>query len=178
MTELDRLVHAAKWIEDTHRRSARGGAGGLCHCPLCSALRAYLEAEKADPPMRVPLEDLIVESPKSRNSDPWTAKDAGSEQTARKNGPLHAAMLLLLDQRYGLTNEEMLDVLGGAYSSITTRCFELREAGLVEETGETRPSRFGKSMMVWGLSSLGREYVGANPRHLIELRDRRRRRSA
>jgi hypothetical protein len=124
------------------------------------------------------LEDLIVQGPGARSSDPWTSKEAGEAQTPRKNGPLHAAILLALwAEPEPMANEDLWDLLGGPQSSITTRVHELRTAGLVEEAG-SKDSKYGRKTLVWRLSDVGVDFVRGDVAALITLAERRRKRSA
>jgi hypothetical protein len=133
-------------------------------CRLCSC-ETYRE--------NVSIDDLVIQGPDARSSDPETSHEAAAAQTPRKNGPLHAAVLLLLYWENGLTDEDLSDKLGGPESSPRKRRGELQEAGLVEAVGKAK-SRFGHSMIVWDLTDLGHEYVKDNVRELVELRDRRK----
>jgi hypothetical protein len=127
----------------------------------------------AFPPF-VPIEDLVLDGGNVRRSDPDTSHEAAADQTPRKNGPLHAAVLLFLYWQGRRTDEEISDALGGPESSPRKRRGELQAAGLIEDTGARGTSRFGKPMIVWRLSDTGEGFVRSNLRELVELRDRRK----
>jgi hypothetical protein len=135
-------------------------------------VKRLVEALKPDP-MTVPLEDLILDSPGARTSDPYTSKEAGADQTPRKNGPRHAFVLLFLDAHPDSTDDDIHEAMGGAYSTPGKRRGELRDAGLVEMTGEGK-TPFGKKAIRWSLSDLGMRYVRDNYQTLVDLRDRKR----
>jgi len=122
---------------------------------------------------RDPIGDLIIQSPGVRARDPWTSHEAAAAQTPRKNGPLHAAILLALSAHPGHTDEWLIETLTGPESSIQTRRHELQEAGLVVDTGVSK-SRYGRRMLEWSLSPVGVDFVRSHTRELVELRDRRK----
>jgi hypothetical protein len=125
------------------------------------------------PPLVAPLEDLILDSPGARNTDPHTSHEAAAEQTPRKNGPIHAAVLLYLWANPDSIDDDLHDAIGGPDSTPRKRRGELRDAGLIEVTGEG-VSRYGKHALRWSLNKAGLDYVTTHTRELIELRDQRR----
>lgn len=140
---------------------------------VCRALDCECEVFREDL-WDSPLEDLIVDSPKARASDPHTSKEAGAAQTSRKNGPIHAAVLLFLWEHPDSRDDDLHEAIGGPDSTPRKRRGELRDAGLVEATGEGI-SNYGKHTLRWSLTEAGKDYVGSHVRELVELRDRRKR---
>ncbi|MGP1345558.1 MAG: hypothetical protein ACTS3F_02665 [Phycisphaerales bacterium] len=49
----------------------------------------------------------------------------------------------------GLTNDEAAALLGAPIQSVGPRCLDLREAGLVVDGGDRRPTRWGRAAIVW-----------------------------
>ena len=54
-----------------------------------------------------------------------------------------------LEDRGGLTTEELSTVTGIAYSALQPRTSELRDRGGIIDSGHRRPNRSGKSAIVW-----------------------------
>jgi len=51
-----------------------------------------------------------------------------------------------------LTADEAADAIGRHYGSVRPRLSELRESGLIVDTGIRRDGRYGKSQIVWRLA--------------------------
>lgn len=89
--------------------------------------------------------------PRSRKSDPVTSVDAGR---AAKLCDSQAAVLAVMrgfGVEFGWTQCELEDRLRFDWSPsrIRSAVSELVEAGLVEATGETRPTRYGRQARVY-----------------------------
>lgn len=96
--------------------------------------------------------------PLFRNVDPETSRKGAKAVKPRRQSQ---AMLLLAEyQNQPLTDEE-----AGISSGLAAkpkccywkRCSELRAMGLIEDTGDTRPSTAGSAMMVCRITSEGLE---------------------
>lgn len=97
------------------------------------------------------------ELPLFRNTDPVTSVEAAADVKPRR---VSQAMLLLAEylHRDGLTDEE-----AGLFSGLAQRpkccywkrCSELRAAGLIIPTGETRLSSAGSMMQVCAITEEG-----------------------
>lgn len=59
--------------------------------------------------------------------------------------------------KLGLTDQELVDFLERSENSIRPRRVELVDAGYVEDSGERRPSRWNRPMIVWRATPAGRE---------------------
>lgn len=88
--------------------------------------------------------------PRSRKSDPVTSVDAG------RSAKLHASQSRVLEvtmyaMSHGVTQGELEAFLAGEWSPsrIRSAVSELESAGLVEWTGETRPTRYGRKARVY-----------------------------
>lgn len=109
----------------------------------------------------------------SRSTDPVTSHKAAAAITV-KAGSQRAKLLDAFMDSYkteisswqghfpsGLTDEEAMNrALGVSPSSeFSKRCSELREAGLIEATGETRPGGSGHQRIVSKITDKGRAVV-------------------
>jgi len=65
-----------------------------------------------------------------------------------RNNALRAKVLQLLIKK-PLNSDEIAEALGEDYANIRPRVTELKDDGLIEKTGERRPSRMGNPMNVW-----------------------------
>lgn len=96
----------------------------------------------------------------SRSTDPDTSRKA--EPTPVKAGTQRAHLLAAFGLEAaadGLTDEEAADLTQGAVpyrSEFAKRCSELRAAGLIAETGDTRPGVAGHQRIVSAITDAGR----------------------
>ena len=88
--------------------------------------------------------------PRARRLDPITSVDAGRE------AKLHASQSRVLEvtmyaMSHGVTQGELEDHLSGEWSPsrIRSAVSELESAGLLEATGETRRTRYGRQARVY-----------------------------
>ena len=88
--------------------------------------------------------------PRSRSTDQVTSVDAG------RAAKLHASQSRVLEvtmyaMSHGVTQGELEDHLSGEWSPsrIRSAVSELESAGLVEWTGDTRPTRYGRKARVY-----------------------------
>lgn len=106
----------------------------------------------------------------ARRSDPSTSHTA-TEQIKVRAGTQRAWLLRAFDRdgfhkRDGLTDEEAMDYASiqwagsvSEHSEYSKRCSELREAGLIEPTGETRKGASGMDRIVSRITAAGRAVV-------------------
>jgi hypothetical protein len=99
----------------------------------------------------------------SRNTDPGTSHAAARSVSVRA-GTQRAKLLLTfyvdgqLAEKPGLTDEEAMEMSEGVspVSEFAKRCSELRDAGLIEPTGETRKGNAGVDRIVSAITDKGR----------------------
>lgn len=77
--------------------------------------------------------------------------EAAAEAIKPKAGSQRARVYAFILGRgeYGATDEEIQAALGISESSVRPRRGELREAGLIHDSGRTRPTRSGGQATVW-----------------------------
>lgn len=105
----------------------------------------------------------------SRKSDPDTSHTA-ARNIVVKAGTQRAYLLQAfdrarLDGKDGLTDEHAMmwtNGLAHPHSEYSKRCSELREAGLIEPTGETRNGSSGQARMVSRITERGRQWIRDN----------------
>lgn len=109
-------------------------------------------------------------SRRHRHSDPKPARAAAESMSGPVlSGQRHRVLWALNDCiRHGLNGATAHDVVmrlayepGGApqQSVIAKRCSELREAGLIVDTGRTRRGSSHRELTVWDLTEEGREQL-------------------
>lgn len=78
---------------------------------------------------------------------------AAAESIKPRVGPMHAQLLewLMCSGTYGLTDEGM-QLLGMAQNTQRPRRRELQQAGLIADSGRTRPTSSGRQAVVWILA--------------------------
>lgn len=88
--------------------------------------------------------------PRARATDPATAHTAAqlAEPKAGTNRAIALHHLRQAGER-GLTDFELADLTGLQQTSVGKRRGELRDAGLVVDTGRTRPAPSGAPAIVW-----------------------------
>jgi hypothetical protein len=82
----------------------------------------------------------------ARRTDPDTSQEAANKVRSRK---VYADVLRVLRDFGPATDFEIAARLGGQQTSIGKRRGELRDAGLVADSGERRPSPSGSNAIVW-----------------------------
>lgn len=98
--------------------------------------------------------------PNARKSDPTTSKQGALSVAMRSGSQKHKLLMEYLDFSLGLTDEE-----AGTYSGLAgmpkccywKRCSELRQAGFIAVTGETRLSSVGEQQQVCVITEAGRK---------------------
>ena len=84
----------------------------------------------------------------ARRDHPETSHEA-AEKIAEPAGTLRARVLSFIEYWGGATDEEIQLGLKMNPSTERPRRVELVERGLVEDSGETRPTRSGRKATVW-----------------------------
>lgn len=95
-------------------------------------------------------------------NNPQTAIDAARSVAPRTGTQRWRTLHALADAADGLTAFEAADVLGHRRPHVIgTRLIELRESGLVERNGATRPTDTGHQAEVYVITDLGRRVIAA-----------------
>lgn len=95
-----------------------------------------------------------------RNTDPDTSRAAAP--TSERVRADQALVLTTHEfHRGGLTDFELADLLGRQQTSVGKRRGELRDLGLIEDAGKTRPAPSGASATVWRITAAGIEAATA-----------------
>lgn len=114
-----------------------------------------------DAPYEPPKPPEIEPTRNFRNSDPST-----SEAAFRSVEPgitkTHLRILRALETAKTSTASEMMDHIGMIYNSTWRRLSELKKAGMITNTEETRKNPRGQSEVVFALTPAGAAYVEAN----------------
>lgn len=87
--------------------------------------------------------------PVARSTDPVTSHLAAIDASSRAQTNRDLALATLRSHPSGLTDFDLADLTGIAQTSIGKRRGELRDAGLVEDSGRHRPSPSGSAAIVW-----------------------------
>lgn len=140
------------------------------HSPIvgCLADHCLCEAFVSAPP-----ELKVGETIPSRNADPETSKAAAKVAPVKKNTQrarlLSAFAVGRMDYDaagspdHGLTDEQAMEAAYGVspFSEYAKRCSELRAAGLIEPTGETRAGGQGVPRIVSRITDAGRAVLAS-----------------
>lgn len=86
-------------------------------------------------------------SPRSRSTDPTTSVDAG--RAANLSRSQEMVLEFMSGSGRDWTQGELERWLDGSPSRIRSAVSELESRGLVEPTGETRPTRYGRQAQVY-----------------------------
>ena len=87
--------------------------------------------------------------PAFRNSDPHTCEAAANDAAKRASYSRRLALQILRGNPAGLTDFELAELSGFQQTSIGKRRGELRDAGLVVDSGERRRAPSGSMAIVW-----------------------------
>jgi hypothetical protein len=99
---------------------------------------------------------LLDIGPGVRNSDPDTSRKAANRHDVGRDTDRAKALLCHYDKRIdGLTDYELADLMGRQQNSAGKRRTELRDSGMVEDTGMRRPAPSGSPCIVWRITSFG-----------------------
>lgn len=93
--------------------------------------------------------------PRARQSDPVTSTEA-ARAVALRAGTQAARIAVAYRDNGDLIDDEAGQLAGLGHAGYWKRCSDLRRAGIIEPTGETRPGRSGEQQRVCGLTALGR----------------------
>jgi hypothetical protein len=124
----------------------------LCGQPLPNEERPQLSlASAGQPPQR-----------KARRSDPQSSKRAAVAASVRAGTQRYRILDAILSASEGLTSEQAAQATGSPYVSVSTRCSELLQGGLIERSGKTRAtSSGGQSDVLVATASALRALQGA-----------------
>lgn len=92
----------------------------------------------------------------ARASDPITSHEAA--QRVARTAATDRALVLRIHQQWtsGLTDFELADLAGRQQTSLGKRRGELRDAGLICDSGHKRPAPSGSLAVVWQITEAGR----------------------
>lgn len=93
--------------------------------------------------------DPFAWQPAARKADPETSHAAASEHQETRARDRNTALTIHRAHPAGLTDFELADLMGRQQTSAGKRRGELRDMGLIEDSGERRPSPSGSSAVVW-----------------------------
>lgn len=118
---------------------------------------AYGNTHLANP--EITREDIDRAADKlARKTDPNTSHKAARSQRPQKLTAIRNLVYCTLKGvgKEGLTHEELCARLPTIpASSVRTRCRELVEQGLVQDSGQRRPTRHGRESIIWRLTEEG-----------------------
>jgi len=97
----------------------------------------------------------LTPTPNARRTDPDTSHAAAARSTTRAGADRDLVLRVLADHPAGLTDFELAAHAGRQQTSLGVRRGELRDSGLVESAGVTRPSPSGSAAQVWRLTAAG-----------------------
>lgn len=92
--------------------------------------------------------------PRARQSDPSTSHD-GVRAVSLRAGTQAARLARAYRDAGELTDDEAGQIAGLRDAGYWKRCSDLRRAGIIEPTGETRPGRSGEQQRICRLTPLG-----------------------
>lgn len=98
-------------------------------------------------------DNLFPTGATARPADLPTAQAAGRRPST--DSELHQSILRCFADGYSFTDDEVCAVLfpERCAGTVIKRCSELRKAGLLVDSGHTRPTRTGSQAIVWRLAS-------------------------
>lgn len=102
-------------------------------------------------------------APAARASDPVTSHQAAQRVT--RTAASDRALVLRIHQQYtsGLTDFELAEMAGRQQTSLGKRRGELRDLGLIRDSGLKRPAPSGALAVVWVITDDGRSIDTARP---------------
>lgn len=102
--------------------------------------------------------DLFSDAALARSSDPATSKEAAKAMRIRGASQKAELLRAYADAEHGLTDEEAGEISGLAASGAGywKRCSELRNAGYIRRTNETRVGSTGLAQEVCVITEVGR----------------------
>jgi hypothetical protein len=106
---------------------------------------------------------MFDDLPLFRSTDPATSRQGAQDVLPRRDSQQGQLLRVYGENRiYGLTDEQAGDLSGLAQKPkccYWKRCSELRQKGLIEDTGQEALSSAGSSMMVCRLTAKGAELL-------------------
>jgi hypothetical protein len=84
---------------------------------------------------------------------------AAAEAIAPRTGTARWKVLVALSER-PMCNEELADATGLYLYTAAPRCTELRDSGLIEDSGERRRTHSRQPSIVWRITAEGRAALG------------------
>lgn len=102
----------------------------------------------------------LFDHPAVRSTDPDTSHVAAQAALSRKATDQRLVLSIHFEHPEGLTDFELADIAGRAQTSLGVRRGELRDAGLVENSGTKRPAPSGSPSIVWRLTEAGLRAAG------------------
>lgn len=103
--------------------------------------------------------DTLFDYEKARSTDPETSHRAAKRVSSNKANDYKLVLRIHAEHVDGLNDFELAAFAGRAQTSLGVRRGELRDAGLIEYAGFTRPSPSGSPARVWRLTEAGRRAV-------------------
>ncbi len=97
----------------------------------------------------------LDDAPLVRRSDPDTSHTAAAAQTPQRRSRGQFLVLTALANHGPLTDFDHAQINGLGQTSAGKRRLELQRQGLVEPTGQRRPSPTGSPAKVWTITSTG-----------------------
>lgn len=92
---------------------------------------------------------ILFPAPSTRRTDPATSHQAAADTAPLADTNRQLALRLLRANPGGLTDYELAALSGLQQNSVGKRRGELRDAGLVEDSGRRRPGPSGSRCIVW-----------------------------
>jgi hypothetical protein len=106
---------------------------------------------------------MFDDLPLFRSTDPATSRQGAQDVLPRRDSQQGQLLRVYGENRiYGLTDEQAGDLSGLAQKPkccYWKRCSELRQKGLIQDTGQEALSSAGSSMMVCRLTAKGAELL-------------------
>jgi hypothetical protein len=105
--------------------------------------------------------DLFSYGPGARDSDPETSHLAAGAHPKIRGKDRINCLLAHASNPAGLTDYELAAIVGRQQNSAGKRRTELRDRGLVEDSGIRRKNeRTGANCIVWRITTLGKHLMG------------------
>ena len=95
----------------------------------------------------------------ARHTDPQTSHDAADAHANQRDTDRDKVRVLLSKHPNGLTDFELADLMKRQQTSVGKRRGELRDAGLVRDSGRRRPSPSGSAAIVWESVPVGQRSI-------------------
>jgi hypothetical protein len=99
--------------------------------------------------------DTLFDHPAARATDPETSHMAAGRALSRKASDQRLVLAIHAANPDGLTDFELAEIADRAQTSLGVRRGELRDHGLIVNSGLRRPSPSGSPSIVWWLTEAG-----------------------